>query len=74
VLLDLADRQDLRASAQAWGDRLDIRTAEAGDRPADAMLIRPDAHIAWAADSTSPPARRLSRCAKHSRRGSARRT
>lgn len=54
VLLDLADRHDLRAIAQAWGDRLDIRTVEAGARPADAMLIRPDAHIAWAAGLDEP--------------------
>jgi 2-polyprenyl-6-methoxyphenol hydroxylase-like FAD-dependent oxidoreductase len=54
VLLDLADRHDLRAVAQAWGDRLDIRTVEAGARPADAMLIRPDAYIAWAAGLDEP--------------------
>ncbi|MDI5965387.1 FAD-dependent monooxygenase [Streptantibioticus silvisoli] len=54
VLLDLADRPDLRAIAGDWRDRVDIRTAEAADRPADALLIRPDAHIAWAATTDEP--------------------
>ncbi|MFC3435086.1 aromatic-ring hydroxylase C-terminal domain-containing protein [Nocardia seriolae] len=42
---------------------MDIRTATTADRPADALLIRPDAHIAWAATvgedpDTSAPALR----------------
>lgn len=49
VLLDLADRPELRAAAREWKHRIDIRTAATTDRPADALLIRPDAHIAWAA-------------------------
>ncbi|WP_280241380.1 hypothetical protein [Nocardia abscessus] len=49
VLLDLADRADLREMARDWQHRIDIRTAKTDDRPADALLIRPDAHIAWAA-------------------------
>jgi hypothetical protein len=49
ILLDLADRQDLRDTAQDWAHRIDVRTAETDDRPADALLIRPDAHIAWSA-------------------------
>jgi 2-polyprenyl-6-methoxyphenol hydroxylase-like FAD-dependent oxidoreductase len=49
VLLDLADRADLREAARDWGDRVDIYTAESDDRPADALLIRPDACVAWAA-------------------------
>ena len=32
----------------------DIHTAETDDRPADALLIRPDAHIAWAATIDEP--------------------
>ena len=42
---------------------MDIHTAKADDRPADALLIRPDAHIAWAvpidepADSATPALR-----------------
>ena len=34
--------------------RVDIRTAKTDDRPADALLIRPDAHIAWAAATDEP--------------------
>jgi hypothetical protein len=49
ILLDLADRPDLRAAAQNWRHRVDIVTAETDHRPADALLIRPDGHIAWAA-------------------------
>jgi 2-polyprenyl-6-methoxyphenol hydroxylase-like FAD-dependent oxidoreductase len=54
VLLDLADRSDLRETARDWRDRIDIHTARTGDRPADALLIRPDAHIAWAAAADEP--------------------
>ncbi|WP_328329272.1 MULTISPECIES: FAD-dependent monooxygenase [unclassified Streptomyces] len=49
VLLDLAGREDLRRAAGAWRSRVDVHTAKTDDRPADAILIRPDAHIAWAA-------------------------
>ncbi|WP_181723177.1 FAD-dependent monooxygenase [Nocardia gipuzkoensis] len=49
VLLDLADRADLREIARDWQHRIDIRTAKTDSRPADTLLIRPDAHIAWAA-------------------------
>ena len=63
VFLDLADRADLRETAREWQHRIDIHTAETDDRPADALLIRPDAHIAWAATideptDTAPPALR----------------
>ena len=50
VLLDLADRADLRETARAWRHRVDIHTAKTDDRPADALLIRPDACIVWAAN------------------------
>ena len=56
VLLDLADRTDLRETARDWQHRIDIHTAETGHRPADALLIRPDAHIAWAATTGEPAA------------------
>ena len=49
VLLDLAGRPELREIAGPWQDRVDIRAARTDHRPADALLIRPDAHIAWAA-------------------------
>ncbi|MEV0298224.1 FAD-dependent monooxygenase [Nocardia sp. NPDC050710] len=54
IFLDLADRPDLREVAQDWQHRIDIVTAKADDRPADAFLIRPDAHIAWAATIDEP--------------------
>ncbi|MFF2550516.1 FAD-dependent monooxygenase [Nocardia sp. NPDC058058] len=49
VLLDLADRPELRAVAREWADRVDIHSGKTHDRPADALLIRPDACVAWAA-------------------------
>jgi 2-polyprenyl-6-methoxyphenol hydroxylase-like FAD-dependent oxidoreductase len=55
VFLDLADRQDLREIARDWLHRIDIHTAKTDQRPADAVLIRPDAHIAWAATTDDPP-------------------
>ncbi|MDR8412451.1 FAD-dependent monooxygenase [Nonomuraea sp. 3-1Str] len=63
VLLDLAGRPELRQVARQWRDRVDIRTAKTDERPADALLIRPDGHVAWAAgldesaDSATPPLR-----------------
>jgi FAD binding domain len=54
ILLDLADRPDLRETARDWQHRVDIHTAETDHRPADALLIRPDAHIAWVATIDEP--------------------
>ena len=54
VLLDLADRADLRKAARGREGRIDIVTADVVDRPADALLIRPDAYIAWAATTGQP--------------------
>jgi 2-polyprenyl-6-methoxyphenol hydroxylase-like FAD-dependent oxidoreductase len=54
VFLDLADRQDLREIARDWQDRVAIHTASADHRPADALLIRPDVHVAWAATIDEP--------------------
>jgi len=54
VLLDLANRSDLKEMARDWRHRVDIHTAEADRRPADAILIRPDAHIVWAATINEP--------------------
>jgi hypothetical protein len=54
VLLDMADRPDLRAVAGHWGGRVDIVSAAIASRPADAVLIRPDAVIAWAAAIDAP--------------------
>jgi 2-polyprenyl-6-methoxyphenol hydroxylase-like FAD-dependent oxidoreductase len=54
VLLDLADRSELREAARGWQQRVDIHTAETDHRSADALLIRPDACIAWAATVGEP--------------------
>jgi hypothetical protein len=54
VFLDLADRADLRDIARAWEPRVDIHTATTDDRPADALLIRPDDVVAWAASADEP--------------------
>jgi hypothetical protein len=54
VFLELADRPDLRETAQDWRHRVDIRTARTDHPPADAVLIRPDACIAWAAATGEP--------------------
>ncbi|MER6512926.1 FAD-dependent monooxygenase [Nonomuraea sp. NPDC001636] len=54
VLLDLADRADLHETARDWRRRVDLHTAKTGERPADILLIRPDAHIAWAATIDEP--------------------
>ncbi|WP_328603173.1 FAD-dependent monooxygenase [Amycolatopsis sp. NBC_00345] len=54
VLLDLAGRAEIREAARDWQHRVDVRTAKTEDRPADALLIRPDAHIAWAATIDEP--------------------
>jgi 2-polyprenyl-6-methoxyphenol hydroxylase-like FAD-dependent oxidoreductase len=54
ILLDLADRPELRETARDWQQRIDIHAAKTDHRPADALLIRPDAHIAWAAGTGEP--------------------
>jgi 2-polyprenyl-6-methoxyphenol hydroxylase-like FAD-dependent oxidoreductase len=52
--LDLADRPELREIAEGWRRRVDVHTAETDQRPADALLVRPDAHVAWAATVDEP--------------------
>jgi hypothetical protein len=54
VLLDLADRPDLREVAGQWGGRIDVASVAIANRSADAILIRPDALIAWAATIDEP--------------------
>jgi 2-polyprenyl-6-methoxyphenol hydroxylase-like FAD-dependent oxidoreductase len=54
VLLDLADHADLRELAGQWGGRVDVVRAKIDERPADALLILPDARIAWAATVDEP--------------------
>jgi 2-polyprenyl-6-methoxyphenol hydroxylase-like FAD-dependent oxidoreductase len=49
VLLDLAGHEEWRAVAGRWKDRVDVVAAGCADAPAEALLIRPDGHVAWAA-------------------------
>ncbi|WP_437502366.1 FAD-dependent monooxygenase [Sorangium sp. So ce1099] len=56
VLLDLADRADLREVAAGWAGRVDLVRArcEAPDLPA-ALLIRPDGYTAWVCPQGGEP-------------------
>lgn len=47
VLLDLDG--GFGAAARGWADRVDVVAAAVADRPAAALLIRPDGYVAWAA-------------------------
>ncbi|GAA4227676.1 FAD-dependent monooxygenase [Actinomadura meridiana] len=53
LVLDLAHDESVRRSARPWADRVDVVTAkpaaDAGFPQADAVLVRPDGHVAWAA-------------------------
>lgn len=49
VLLDLADRADVRQAAAGWAGRVDVLSARAEELPADAVLLRPDGYAAWSA-------------------------
>ncbi|OBB85539.1 FAD-dependent oxidoreductase [Mycobacterium colombiense] len=52
VLLDLDGT--VTVAARGWADRVDTVTAKIADRPAAALLIRPDGYVAWAADTFGP--------------------
>jgi hypothetical protein len=54
VLLALTDRAGLADAAKEWGDRVDVIIAATAEPPADAVLIRPDGYVAWAADADTP--------------------
>jgi len=54
VLLDLADRADLRSVAEAWAGGLDVVTIALDGRAADALLVGPDTTIGWAAGVEEP--------------------
>jgi bifunctional hydroxylase/dehydrase len=56
VLLDLADDARVREAAAAWSGRVDVVTATASPSVrgavlagAEAVLVRPDGHVAWTA-------------------------
>ncbi|OBJ50811.1 FAD-dependent monooxygenase [Mycobacterium sp. 1423905.2] len=51
VLLDLSGGETVVAAAKEWTHRVDVICASLTDRPALAMLIRPDGYIAWATDT-----------------------
>jgi 2-polyprenyl-6-methoxyphenol hydroxylase-like FAD-dependent oxidoreductase len=50
VFLDLAGRREFESIALDWKPRVHVHVATLADRPVDAMLIRPDGYVAWAAD------------------------
>jgi len=54
VLLDLADRADLRELAGRWGARVGVVRAPKDERPADVLLVLPDSRIAWTAPVDEP--------------------
>jgi 2-polyprenyl-6-methoxyphenol hydroxylase-like FAD-dependent oxidoreductase len=54
VLVDLSGGSWAQAAAQGWKDRVQVVTATTDNRPADALLIRPDAYVAWAAGTGAP--------------------
>jgi 2-polyprenyl-6-methoxyphenol hydroxylase-like FAD-dependent oxidoreductase len=54
VLLDLAGRADLVDVAGEWAGRVDVVRAASAARPAEAILIRPDGYVAWAAGPDAP--------------------
>lgn len=51
LLLDLADDPHLRTLAAGWATQVDTVTADSPDceAPMDAILVRPDGYVAWAA-------------------------
>ncbi|WP_433679354.1 FAD-dependent monooxygenase [Nocardia sp. CA-119907] len=55
VLLVLADDTGFADLAGPWRDRVDTVVATSPDAPADALLIRPDGYIAWAASTAGQP-------------------
>ena len=48
------DARGRRGLAGQWGGRADVVSATIDERPADALLILPDARIAWAATVDQP--------------------
>jgi 2-polyprenyl-6-methoxyphenol hydroxylase-like FAD-dependent oxidoreductase len=49
VLLDLDG--GVADAARGWADRVDIVRATIAERPAAALLVRPDGYVAWAAET-----------------------
>ncbi|MGW1047848.1 FAD-dependent monooxygenase [Streptomyces sp. NPDC002521] len=60
LLLDLAGDPALRARAEGYGDRLEVRTLPCPDRPGlRALFVRPDGFVAWAAGPEDTDAKGL---------------
>lgn len=60
VLLDLADREELREAAGPWAAVVDTVTARAQDGPGTgAVLLRPDGYAAWSARGSEEDAGEL---------------
>ena len=55
VLLDFTEGAALAGAAEGWKDRVDVVWARCEGQPADALLIRPDGYVAWAASADSDP-------------------
>jgi len=49
VLLDLTTDACFAGIAQDWADRVDTVTGTSPEAPAEALLVRPDGYVAWAA-------------------------
>ncbi|MFI6698927.1 hypothetical protein ACIBJC_08070 [Streptomyces sp. NPDC050509] len=49
VLFDLTDSAELRAVADGWAHRVDVRTLP-GPTGLTALLVCPDGYVAWATD------------------------
>jgi 2-polyprenyl-6-methoxyphenol hydroxylase-like FAD-dependent oxidoreductase len=50
LLLDLAGREDVRDAVRPWADRIEAVTGTTETPAADAVLVRPDGHVAWAGE------------------------
>ncbi|WP_223166840.1 FAD-dependent monooxygenase [Nonomuraea sp. SYSU D8015] len=55
VLLDLADRAEVRAAAAGWSERIEIVTAQLKIDEVDALLLRPDGCVAWELPAGADP-------------------
>jgi len=54
VLLVLTDGAGLADAAGEWSGRVEVITAATAEPPAEAVLIRPDGYVAWAAGPGGP--------------------
>jgi 3-(3-hydroxy-phenyl)propionate hydroxylase len=55
VVLDLVGLQELGSIVAGWSDRVDLVRARSTDADFDAVLIRPDGHVAWLARPGAVP-------------------